>query len=112
MRGVESVGNLKRQIKQQLSLEGLAFNLVPERLSLQQLHRNKGLAVMLVDVVDGADIGAIKSGSGFGFTPEAFECLVVLGERFRQEFGSHETVLLEVLCIVQYATSTSSEFFH
>src|SRR5438094_4716712 len=72
---IERVGNLNRQIKQQLSLEGLAFDGVPERLPLQELHYDKVLSLMLSDLMDSANIGMVQSGSCPRFTLKSLQRL-------------------------------------
>jgi hypothetical protein len=50
---IQSVGNLDSQ--------------------LQQLHSNEMLAFMLVDVVDGADVGMIQGRGGMSLPLESFQ---------------------------------------
>ena len=44
-----------------------------QRLAIQQLHRNKRLAFVLVNVVNGADAGMIERGRRAGLALEAFQ---------------------------------------
>jgi len=37
---------------------------MPESLSLQKFHDDEGLSFVLADLVEGADVGMIQSGSG------------------------------------------------
>jgi len=46
-------------------------NPVLQRLALQQLHADEGLALVLVDVVDRADIGVVEGRRGPGLALEA-----------------------------------------
>ena len=46
-----------------------------QRLAVEKLHRNEGLAVVFADVVDGADIGMIEGGSSLRLTVEAAQSL-------------------------------------
>ncbi len=55
---------------------------------------------MLVDIVDGANVGMVEGGGGLGFALEALERLMVLGHFLRQEFERHEAVELRVLSFV------------
>jgi hypothetical protein len=52
-----------------------------QRLAFQQLHRNKRLAFVFVNVVDGADTGMIQCGGGAGLALEALEGLAVVLRR-------------------------------
>jgi len=44
-----------------------------QRLAFEQLHRDKGLAFVFVNVVNGADAGMIERRRRAGFALEAFE---------------------------------------
>jgi hypothetical protein len=48
------------------------------------------LAILLPDLVDGADIGMVQGRGGLGFTPEAFQRLRVLGDVVGQELEGNE----------------------
>ena len=57
----------------------------------------KAAAVVFADVVDGADIGMIEGGGGFGFALEAFEGLRVASEIVGEEFESDGAIEARVL---------------
>ena len=50
-----------------------------QRLSLDQLHDQKRLTLVLVDIVDGADVWMVQGGDGPRFTLEALEGSGILG---------------------------------
>jgi hypothetical protein len=81
VRGVQSVGNLDRQVEQRLGLKRLPLDAVLECLAFQQLHVDEGLTLVLIDGVNRTDIGVIESRCSRGLAPETFQCLVVLSER-------------------------------
>jgi hypothetical protein len=54
-----------------------------ERLSLQKLHGRLGF--VSANFVNGADVGMVQSGGGFGFTTETFEGLWIVGQRFSKD---------------------------
>ena len=64
MRRVQAVRYLNGQIQQFLCFKRSARDSMLESLSLQKLHDNEGLALMLADFVDGTNVGMIQSGSG------------------------------------------------
>ena len=47
--------------------------------ALEKLHGDEGLAILLADVVDRADIGVVQGGCGLGFALKAGQSLVVAG---------------------------------
>ncbi len=57
------------------------FSVMP----VQKLHGDEGLAVLLADFVDGADVGMVQSGGGLRFALEARQRLRILGNIVGQE---------------------------
>ena len=82
VRDIHRVGNFDSQIEQPPRLHGTARNQMLQRLSLETFHRDEGLTVFFADVMDGADVGVIQSGRGFGFPPKTTQRLWVFGEVF------------------------------
>ena len=85
VRGVQRIGNLSRQVQHFVRLEKFPGQALLQGLPLQQLHVNEGLALVLLNSVDGADVGMVERGRRPRLTPESFQRLPVLGEFFRQE---------------------------
>ena len=73
VRGVERIGDLDGQIEHCFDLQWLAIDLVPQRLPLQQFHRNEGPSIRFINFVDSADVRVVQGGCGFGFSLEAAE---------------------------------------
>ena len=80
-----------------------------QRLSFEQLHGDKRVAPVLVNIVDRADVGMVEGGGGLGFALEALERLMVLGHLLRQEFERHKAVELGVLSFVDDTHSSAAE---
>ena len=57
--GVKGLGNLPNQIEQDLDINRPARDTMLERQSVQVLHCNEGLAALLVNLVDRADVGMV-----------------------------------------------------
>jgi hypothetical protein len=64
----ESVGELDAVVHDLVDGQGSRRQQRVERLPLDELHRNVGLAVRLADFMNGADIRMVESGSGSRFT--------------------------------------------
>ncbi len=111
VRGVEAVGDVDGEGEEAFEVHGAAGDGVLEGLALEVLHRDEGLAVGVADFVDGADVGVVEGGGGFGFAAETFEGLGIAGERFGEEFQSDETVEERVLGFVDDAHSAATESF-
>jgi hypothetical protein len=70
VRGVERVGDLDSQVQQSVDFERPPGDLLLQGLSCQVLHDDKGLAFMLPDVVNSADVGMGEGRGSLRFTLE------------------------------------------
>ena len=109
--GVERVGNVDGNIEQAIEFERLAADEMLERLAIEKFHGDKGFAVLLADVVNGADVGMIKGGGGLGFALETCEGLRVFGDIVGKKFERDETVQANVFGFVNDAHAAAAEFF-
>src|SRR5579862_2136601 len=76
---VERVGNLDRQRQNHLDFHGTAADAVFQRQSIQKLHGDEGLSVLIVNLVDGADVRMVQCRGSLGFVLKTAECLQVFG---------------------------------
>ncbi len=54
--------------------------------TFEKFHGDEGLAIILADIVDGADVGMVESRSGLGFALKAGEGLRIAGNVLREKF--------------------------
>jgi hypothetical protein len=85
VRCIQAVGDPDRQVKNLIHVERLLLNAMLERLACEEFHRDKVLAFMLVDVMDGADVGMIDGGGGASFPLESVQRMTVFGKLLRQK---------------------------
>ena len=88
MRCLQSIHNLQSQVHQIIGREAGSFltcKTVPEGLSLQQLHNDEGLPLVLFNLVDRADVGVVQRGRGAGFALETLQRLGTVRQLLRQE---------------------------
>ena len=97
MRGIEGIGNLNRQIEQRFRIHRAAVDAVFQRLPFQELHDDEGLAVFLVNLVDGADVGMVQRRRGARFPLKAIQGLAILGKFFGQKLKRDEAAKFEIL---------------
>ncbi len=109
--GVEAVGHVDGEGEEAFEVHGAAVDGVLERLAVEKFHGDEGFVVGVADFVDGADIGMIEGGGGFGFAAEAFESLRIVGEGFRKKLESHKAIEECVLRFVDDAHSAPAESF-
>jgi len=109
--GVESFSNLHSDVEQTVEFERLSGDEVLEGGAVEELHGDEGAAVFFADVVDGADIGVVESGGGFGFAAEALEGLAVGGEFFGEKFEGDEAIEAGVLRFVNHTHTATAEAF-
>src|SRR5713101_8449605 len=81
-------------------------------LPIEIFHYDEGPARLLVNLVDGADIGMIEGRSRAGFPAEAFQRLMVLGYVVRKEFQRDKAAQLGVLRLVDHTHTTAAELFN
>src|SRR5260370_15592279 len=82
-----------------------------QRQSVQELHGDERLAILLADVVDRADVGMVERGSGLRFALKAGQGLRVARDLIWQELQCNRAAKASVLCLVDDAHATAAEFF-
>ena len=100
VRGFERVGDLNADVEYGLSVERSAGDTVLQRHPIQKFHGDEGLAVLLPDVIDGANVRVAESGRGLRLTLKTGQRLWVSGNFLRQELECNETVQAGVLGLV------------
>jgi len=68
MRGVEGVGDLNAERQERLKVQWPKRGHVLQRLAVEKFHGDEGFAILLADVVDGANVGMVQGGSRLRFT--------------------------------------------
>ncbi len=109
--GVESVGDLNRDVEKLIEIDGAIGDEVFEGLAVEEFHGDEGAAFVFADVVDGADVWVVQSGGGLGFALEAGEGLRVGGDIFGEEFEGDETAEAGVFGFVDDAHAAAADFF-
>ena len=105
----ERVGHLATQIDDLLQVERLLVDHRLKGVSFEQLHDDEGLAVMLSQVVDRADVGVVESRSGPGLSLKALQGRRALGQLLRQELQSDLATEVQVLGCIDHTHSPATE---
>src|SRR5271155_4263580 len=79
--------------------------------AIQKLHGDEGLAVLIVNLMNGADVRMIERRSGPGFALKTAESLRVLRAVVRQELESNQAPELDVFSFVDHPHSATAKSF-
>src|ERR1700745_563095 len=83
-----------------------------ERYPVQKFYDDERLVAVFADLVDGADVGMVQSGSRTSFTSETFQCVRVSRKVFGQELQGDEAAELGVLGLVDHTHPAFGEKTH
>src|ERR1700745_3292633 len=78
--------------------------------TFEVFHPDEGLAPLLVDFVNGADIRVIEGRGGPSFSLETFQCLWIGGYVGGQEFEGDGASEFDVFGLIDDAHATAAEF--
>src|SRR5258706_209664 len=96
VRGVEGVGALDPDVDNLIYVEARAARVLLESVACEPLHHDVVLALVLADVVDGADARVVEGGGGAGLALEALDRVRVLrhldGEELERDASSETDV--------------------
>jgi len=112
VRGIERVGDFDGQAEQHVHLQRASGNAMLEGQAVEILHCDEGLAVLFANVVNGADVGVVESGSRLGFAAEALQRLAILGDVFGEEFQGDEAIEPGVFGLVYNAHAAATQLFN
>ena len=83
VRSIERVGDFDGESEEVFDVNGAAVDAVLERLAIEKFHGDEGLAILLADVVNRANVGMVQRGCGLRFTLESRESLRIAGDFLR-----------------------------
>ena len=109
MRGFQPIDDLRRKLQDQGRLQRATSDPLLQRGALQQLHGDEVATLVLVDIVDRADVGMIEPGGGTGFPPEALDRQRPLRDLLPQELEGDVPSEPEVLSTIDDAHPTFAQ---
>jgi len=86
VRGIQRIGHFAGNIQQSIEFQPLTVGQVLQCLPIQKFHGNERLAVLLTDVINGANVRMVQSRSRLRFPLEACQRLRVFGDIFWEKF--------------------------
>jgi len=107
--GIKGVGDLDGKLQQKFVLERLARDALLQCDTVEKLHDDESLPVLLVYFVDGADIGVIQRRRGSSLALKALEGLRIRGDLRGKKLERDEAPELDVLGLVDHTHTTAAE---
>jgi hypothetical protein len=109
VRSVERVGDLDPELEDLRRRQRPLPDPLLQRPPLQVLHHQERLALVLADVVDGADVGVVERRGGHRLALEALARGLVVEQLLRQELERHRAVEPRVLRPANDAHAAATE---
>jgi hypothetical protein len=107
--GVEAIGDLDAEVEHLADFQRPALDHLIERLALEQLHGDELRTVVLVDLVDRADVRMVQRRGGPRLAQEAIQRVLIVCAIRWQEFQRHLARQAEVFRLVDDAHPTGAE---
>ncbi len=111
VRSVERVGDFDCESQEVFDVHGAAVDAVLERLAIEKFHGDEGVAILLADIVNRADVGMVQCGGGLRFTLESRQSLWIAGDILRQKFQRDESLEARVFGLVNDTHASAAELF-
>jgi hypothetical protein len=108
--GIQAISNFDAEREQCLQFHGTVADDVLQRRAVEVLHDDERLAILLADVMNGADIRMVERRSGFSLAAEPPQGLRILSHIFRKELQSDEAVQAGILGLVNDAPTAAAQF--
>ena len=80
-----------------------------QRDAFKKLYHQESVAILLANVMNGADIGMVQSGRRLRFPLESSQRVGIARQLFRKEFQGNEAMQTRVFGLVDHAHSTATE---
>src|SRR6476619_2238077 len=110
VRRLQSFGGLDRDVERVIQLERTIGNLLPDRLAIDERHRDERPAVCLVDLVNRADAGMVERGRCLCLSNEPLTVLRTLEKLAPYELQGDRPCQLRVFGPVNDTHSAFADF--
>src|SRR6266851_834235 len=105
----QRVCHLNSDVEHLVQLNGVTGNTLLQALALQLLHNDEGMAVVLFDAMDGADMRIVQLRSCPRLTLETLQRFGVAHKIFRDELECNTAPELDVFGLIDYAHTTAAQ---
>ena len=109
VRGIEGVGDLNADLQCVINLNAAAADALLQVLAFEQLHHQERLALILFNLVDGADIRMVQQRGGAGLALKTLQRALVAVELLGQKLGGDVAAQVDVLRLVDDAHAARAQ---
>ena len=109
--GIEGISNFDSECQQHVGFQRTPRDAVLERDTVQELHDDERMPIVLADLVNCADVRMIQRRGSLGFALEAAQRLRVLRNIVGQEFESDKATEVGILGLVHHTHPTAPKLF-
>jgi len=109
VRDIEGIGNFERDRNQLIELQRPAGDAVLERNAFEQLHHDKGAAIVLADLVNRANVGMVQGRGSPCLTAKALQSDGALRQIVRQKLERHVAAEAQVFRFVHHTHSPATQ---
>src|SRR3954447_14035323 len=107
----QRICHLDGNLEQMLQIHGIpAPDPLLQALPLQLLHDDEGMALVVIDVMDNADVGMVQLRGGARFAFKALQGFAIVEELLRNELQGYVTAKPHVLGFIDDPHATAAEF--
>ena len=109
MRRRQRVRHLHRDVQQVVKIQSLAMDSLLQALAFELFHDDEGVPVVVLDVVDGADVGMVELRCGARLPHKPLQRALILGQMFGDEFQRDMAAQADVLRLVNNSHSAAAQ---
>src|SRR3984885_11709844 len=108
---VERIRDLDGEGQDQFRLHRTSRYAMLQRQPIEKLHSDEGLSLLVINLVDRADVRMIQCRGSFGFALKTGECLRVFGYVVGQELEGNKATEFNILSFVDHSHTAAAQFF-
>src|SRR3974390_406724 len=106
---MECVADLQRPVEQRPQWNRMFADAVAKRVPFQQLHGDEGTALIVVNLVDGADVGMIECGSCARLALEPLQRARVAHRSVGKKLQGNQTAEANVLSFIDHTHTAGTK---
>jgi hypothetical protein len=106
----KAIGNLQSQVEERFQRQRSSTHPGLQCLAFQKFHGDEGLAILLADVVNRANVWVVQRGRGLGLLLKAGQSLRVAGQFVGQKLHGYETMQTRVFSFVDDTHPAATQF--